>query len=466
MRAATGCPTVHDPANPMQPRGTSKEPRGPQAPGAALRAEAARALARVVFEGVSLRGALADANPRIGDSRDRALLAASLFAASRWWLRLDAALDVLTEKPLPAKARAVRALLVIGMAQLTVLGLAGYAVVAASVDAVRVLGQPRYAGFVNAVLRRFLRERATLDAKLDRQAVTHHAHPRWLIDAIVRDWPAFADAILAANNCEAPLTLRINPRRGDRATLLEKLREAGVDATINAVLPDAIVLAASTDVTRLPGYVEGEFSVQDGAAQRVADLLDLRDGQHVLDACAAPGGKAAHMLERAQIDLVALDSDSARLPRVHDNLARLGLGAIVLAGDAATPDAWWDGRPFDRILIDAPCSATGIIRRQPDIKLHRRAADIAPLVANQRRLLDALWPVLAARGRLVYATCSVLRAENEALIAAFLGAHVDARALPLPESFGHAAGSGRQNLPGEGGMDGFYYALLEKIGVA
>ena len=453
---------MHKPAKPMHASGAAKQRRQPETPGAALRAEAARALARVVFEGASLRSALADANPRIADPRDRALFAASLFSASRWWLRFDAALDALTEKPLPAKARDVRALLVIGIAQLAVLGLVEYAVVAASVDAVRVLGQPHYAGLVNAVLRRFLRERAALEAKLDENPVTRHAHPRWLIDAIARDWPDHVDAILAANNCEAPLTLRVNTRRGERAVLLENLRAAGVEAAVHADLPDAIVLAASTDVTRLPGYADGAFSVQDGAAQRVAELFDLRDGQHVLDACAAPGGKTAHLLERANVDLLALDSDPARLPRVHDNLARLGLGAIVLAGDATTPDAWWDGRPFDRILIDAPCSATGIIRRQPDIKLHRRGADIAPIAANQQRLLDALWPLLATGGRLVYATCSLLRAENEVLIAIFLDAHADAHALPLPESFGHAAGSGRQNLPGEGGMDGFYYALLEK----
>jgi len=439
----------------------SKPPRA-EAPGAASRAEAARALARVVFDGVSLRGVLAEANPRIADARDRALLAASLFAASRWWLRFNPAIDALTEKPLPPKAREVRALLVVGMSQLGVLGLAEYAVVGTCVDAVRTLGQPHYAGLVNAVLRRFLRERATLDAQLDRDAVARHAHPRWLIEAIERDWPAHAEAILAANNREAPLTLRANRRRGNRDALLEKFREAGIEATAPADLPDAIVLAQSTDVTRLPGYLDGAFSVQDGAAQRVVELLDAVDGQRVLDACAAPGGKAAHVLEHARVDLLALDSDAARLPRIHDNLARLGLAATVVAGDAGEPDAWWDGHPFERILIDAPCSASGIVRRQPDIKLHRRGADIAPLAAAQQRLLHALWPLLADGGRLVYATCSLLRAENEAVIGQFLAAQADARALPLPQGFGHAAGSGRQHLPGEGGMDGFYYALLEK----
>ncbi|MFC5488895.1 16S rRNA (cytosine(967)-C(5))-methyltransferase RsmB [Dokdonella soli] len=434
-----------------------------QAPGAALRAEAARALARIAYEGVSLRHALADANPRIADSRDRALLAASLFAASRWWLRLDAALDALTEKPLPARAREVRALLVVGVAQLAVLGLADYAAVGSCVDAVRLLGHTPYAGLVNAVLRRFLRERAMLDARLDREPVTHHAHPRWLIDAIRRDWPQQAEAILEANNHEAPLTLRVNRRRCTRDDLLGKLRDAAVDASAHVELPEAIVLAASTDVTRLPGYADGLFSVQDGAAQRVVDLLDLAAGQRVLDACAAPGGKAAHILECAEVELFALDSDAARLPRVRENLARLGLAATVAVGDAAEPAAWWDGRPFQRILIDAPCSATGIIRRQPDIKLHRRGADIAPLAVTQQKLLRALWPLLAPGGRLVYATCSLLRAENEAVLAEFLAACDDARALPPPERFGHAAGAGRQNLPGEGGMDGFYYAVLEKI---
>ena len=211
-----------------------------------------------------------------------------------------------------------------------------------------------------------------------------------------------------------------------------------------------------------PATPTGLFSVQDGAAQRVADVLDLADGQRVLDACAAPGGKAAHMLERADLDLVALDRDASRLPRVAENLARLGLSADVRGGDAMQPHTWWDGRPFDRILLDAPCSATGIIRRQPDIKLHRRASDIAAMAKTQADLLDALWPLLAAGGRLVYATCSMLRAENETVLAAFRAAHAQANVVPVPPSFGCAAGAGRQHLPGGEGMDGFYYAILEK----
>ncbi|MCK9538020.1 16S rRNA (cytosine(967)-C(5))-methyltransferase RsmB [Dokdonella sp.] len=431
-------------------------------PGAQLRAVAARALARIVFDGQSLRVVLAAEQPRIADVRDRALFAAMLFAATRWWLRHDATLGLLLERPLPARAREVRALLVLGVVQLAVLELPPHAVVAACVEATRLLGQPRHAGLVNALLRRFLREGDALAANLDQDPVTRHAHPRWLIDAIGHDWPAQADAILAANNREAPLTLRVNRRRVTRDALRARLAEAGHEAAAPADLPDALVLARGADVRRLTGYAEGAFSVQDGAAQRVVDLLDLAAGQRVLDACAAPGGKAAHILERATVELVTLDVDPTRLPRLGANLDRLGLAASIVAGDATQPQDWWDGRPFARILLDAPCSASGIIRRQPDIKLHRRAADIASLAALQRRLLGALWPLLDPGGRLVYASCSILRAENEAVLADFLAACDDARALTLPPGYGHAAGAGRQNLPGEGGMDGFHVAVIEK----
>ncbi len=433
-------------------------------PGAASRADAARILARVVFDGVSLRGAFDARAARSTDPRDRALLAASLFATSRWWLRFDAVLARLMDRALPSKAREIHALLVLGFVQIDVMRMPEYAVVAACVDAARLLGQPRLAGLVNAVLRRYLREREALLAELDRDPVTRHAHPRWLIERLAADWPEDVEAILAANNCEASLTFRVNRRRADRESLIGRLQAAGVQAVAHAQLADAIVLSESTDVSRLPGFVEGHFSVQDGAAQRVADLLDLRDGLRVLDACAAPGGKSAHALERADIDLVALDSDAGRLPRVRENLARLGLAANVLHGDAGHPQNWWDGQLFDRILLDAPCSATGIIRRQPDIKLHRRHGDILPLAGVQARLAAALWPMLAPGGLLLYATCSVLRAENEAVIDGFLGAHSDARVRPLPEACGHAAGEGRQNLPGNEGMDGFYYARVEKAG--
>jgi 16S rRNA (cytosine967-C5)-methyltransferase len=431
--------------------------------GASLRADAARAMARIVFDGVSLRAAFDARAARNADPRDRALLSATLYAGSRWWLRFDAALSRLVERPLPPKAREVRALLVLAFVQIEILGMPEYAVVAACVDAARVLGQPRHAGLVNAVLRRYLRERAGLLAALDAEPVTRHAHPRWLIDRLMQDWSRDADSMLAANNREAPLILRVNRRRADPGTLKQRFDAADVACSVPAGLPDALVLAESTDVSRLPGYAEGLFSVQDGAAQRVVDLLDLRDGLRVLDACAAPGGKSAHMLERARIDLVALDSDEARLPRVRENLARLGLDADVRHGDAARKAEWWDGRVFDRILVDAPCSASGIVRRQPDIKLHRRASDIAVLASAQTRLLAATWPMLAPGGTLVYATCSVLRAENESVVADFLAAHPQARIREVPAAYGVTAGQGRQNLPGSEGLDGFFYASVGKV---
>ncbi len=430
--------------------------------GAAIRADAARILARVVFDGVSLRSGFEARAARNADPRDRALLSATLFSASRWWLRFDAVLAQLLERGLPKKAREIHSLLVVGIVQIEIMAMPEYAVVAACVDAARLLGQPRLAGLVNAILRRYLRERSSLLAEADRNDVSRTAHPQWIIDRITSDWPRDVPAILAANNCEAPLTLRVNRRRCTTENLLERLAGASIDAESPAHLVDAIVLSESTDISRLPGFAEGWFSVQDGAAQRVVELLDVSDGQRVLDACAAPGGKSAHILEHADVQLTAMDSDAGRLPRLRENLSRLGLQANVVHGDATRPQAWWDGQPFDRILLDAPCSASGIIRRQPDIKLHRRAADIAALALIQRRLGAALWPMLAPGGKMLYATCSLLRAENEAVMAELLGSHADARTLPVDERFGRAAGSGRQNLPGNKGMDGFYYALVEK----
>jgi 16S rRNA (cytosine967-C5)-methyltransferase len=259
------------------------------------------------------------------------------------------------------------------------------------------------------------------------------------------------------------MTLRVNARRTTAAAYVARLAAAGIDA--EAGPGQVVTLTRAVPVARLPGFADGEVSVQDAAAQRAAELLlaaPLAPGSRVLDACAAPGGKTAHILERVDVELVALDRDPARLPRIAENLARLGLRADIREGDAALPEPWWDGRPFDRILLDAPCSATGIVRRQPDVKLHRRAADIAPFAATQKRLLDALWPLLAPGGRLVYATCSVLRAENEAVLAAFRADHADAMQSGVPAAFGRAAGEGRQNLPGMGRMDGFYYAIVEK----
>ena len=424
------------------------------------RALAAQALQAIVA-GESLRAAFAAFSTKLSDSRDRALLSALLHAGARWWLRFDAALDTLLTQPVRVREPQVHALLVLGLVQLEILRLPAYAAVAATVDATRALGRPKFAGLVNAVLRRWLRETDARNAQLDSDPATRSAHPRWMLDAFALDWPAQRETILAGNNAQAPLTLRVNRRRSTRADYLQQLLDSGVAASAPPGLPDALMLEESTDVTALPGYAQGAFSVQDGAAQLSADLLDAGDGARVLDACAAPGGKSAHILERADVELLALDSDARRLARVGANLQRLGLSATLRQGDAAQPRDWWDGRPYDRILLDAPCSATGVIRRQPDIKLHRRASDVGALAATQARLLDALWLLLKSGGRLVYATCSLLAAENSRQIEAFLARHADASPGDFLPAW-HAAGVGRQNLPGEGGMDGFFYAIVEK----
>jgi 16S rRNA (cytosine967-C5)-methyltransferase len=442
------------------------------------RALAAEVLADVALRGASLRECLNPAQARLADPRDRALLTALCNEGARWWLRHDKALDRLLDKPLRKREPVLHALLVLGLVQLEILHLPPHAAVAATVEAARALARGGFAKLVNAILRRWLRERDALNAELDHTPATRTAHPRWLIEALQHDWPEHADAILAANNKPAPPMLRVNARRGSRENVLAALTQAGTEATAHPFLRDAVTLTANTGVTRLPGFAEGHFSVQDGAAQIAADLLDLRDGLRVLDACAAPGGKACHMLERADVELLALEREPARAASIEQNLARLGLAqppsgatdrphatscrAAVCTGDAGEPAAWWDGQPFDRILLDAPCSATGVIRRHPDIKLHRRAGDIAQLAREQQRLLAALWPLLAPGGRLVYATCSVLRTENETVVGAFLAQHPDARTLTLELPVGHSAGTGWQILPGEGGLDGMFYAVLDK----
>ena len=423
--------------------------------GIATRVSAARVIDVVLHRGRSLKATLAAALPALADPRDRALVEAIVFTALRQRARFDAALEAWLAKPLGARDHELRALLHAGFAQLS-LGMPDHAVVAATVDAARALGRPHQAGLVNAVLRRAQRE--GLPAAGDEAA-----WPRWLAQRIRTDWPGQADAIFAASAEEAPMWLRVHARATTRDGYLERLHEAGIDGQVDASLPDAIRLDAALPVQQLPGFDDGVVSVQDGAAQRVADALSPRPQARVLDACAAPGGKAAHLAERdPSLRILALDVDSRRVRRMQDGFARLKLDIEAAAADATRPDTWWDGVPFDAILLDAPCSATGIVRRQPDVLLHRRETDIAALVDAQATLLDAAWPMLAAGGTLLYATCSILREENAAQVEAFLARTADAALEPLEAGFGHDTGFGRQRLPGEAGMDGFFYARLRK----
>jgi 16S rRNA (cytosine967-C5)-methyltransferase len=427
-----------------------------------VRALAAEALASIALSGHSLREVADRALPKLADSRDRALLTALLNEGARWWPRFDAAMDRLLDKPIRRNEPVIHALLVTGLVQLETLEMPPYAAVAATVEAARELRRPRLAGLVNAVLRRWQRERDTLNAELDAIPATRHAHPGWLAKAIAGDWPDQADAVLAASNQEPPLMLRVNRRRATREAVAAALATAGQEVTLHPWLSDGLVLPHSTDVTRLPGFKEGHFAVQDGAAQVPADLLDVANGQRVLDACAAPGGKACHVLERADVDLLAVEYEAPRATRIRQNLERLGLHATIAVADAGDTAAWWDGTPFDRIMIDAPCSATGVIRRRPDVRLHRRATDIDALVAQQSRILAACWETLAPGGRLLYVTCSLLRQENEGVVGAFVEGRTDAAVLPISLPVGQAAAIGWQILPGDGDLDGMYYALLER----
>lgn len=426
------------------------------------RALASHVLAAVAIDGASLREALAPAQTKLADSRDRALLTALVNEGARWWLRFDCALDSLLDKPLRKREPALHALLVLGLVQLEIMELPPHAAVAATVEAARSSGRGGFANLVNAVLRRWLRERESLNAQLDRDAQTRTAHPQWLIEAIARDWPEHVDSILAANNLPVPPMLRVNGRRATRDEIIAVLRARGINARAHSWLQDALILDENTDVARLPAFRGGKISVQDGAAQLAADLLDARDGMRVLDACAAPGGKTCHLLEHADIELLALEREPSRAARIRENLQRLGLDCELRTGDAGEPASWWDGKGFDRILLDAPCSATGVIRRHPDIKLHRRVEDIPALACEQSRLLEALWPSLKPGGHLLYATCSILCTENEDVIEQFLHRHSDAQPMPFALEIGREAGAGRQILPGEGGLDGMYYAVLEK----
>jgi len=340
-----------------------------------------------------------------------------------------------------------------------------------AVSAARSRHKPS-SGFVNAVLRRFLRERETIVEAVERDPVGATNHPAWWLERLQRDWPDRWQAIVAADNAHPPMTLRVNARRLGAADYVARLADAGIAAQV--VGPHAVALTTPLPVTRLPGFEQGDVSVQDAAAQLAAPLLlgpGLPSGARVLDACAAPGGKTAHLLELADLDVLALDTDADRLQRVRDTLQRLSLQARTLAADAGQPSAWWDGEPFDAILLDAPCTASGIVRRHPDARWLRRAADVDALARTQARLLDALWPLLAPGARLLYCTCSVFKAEGQSQIDAFLQRHADAslpdgppspgHLLALPDNGAMAQSSGR--VPAiQASPDGFFYALIQR----
>jgi 16S rRNA (cytosine967-C5)-methyltransferase len=434
-------------------------------PGAALRALAARSLVAVLAEGRSLKAELAEVLPQIADPRDRALFEAICFAVLRHRRRYDFVLSQWLARPLRDRDYIVHCLLLCGLAQIDELKLSAHAAVGATAEAARDIGRAPMVGLINALLRRATRE--PLPASDSRAVQT--SHPDWLVAALTEDWPEDIDAILAANNQPAPMWLRVNEKQVSRDAYLKLFQNAGGSASAPEFPAQALRIDARFSPETLPGWRAGSVLVQDAAAQLAVDALALQPQEHVLDACAAPGGKCAQIAsivgERGS--LLALDVDERRLRKVRATLKRLQLetpNITLKAADAMRPGFWADGQSFDAILLDAPCSATGIIRRQPDVKWHRRAEDLPALVAQQAQMLDALWSVLKPGGRLLYATCSTLRDENERQVAAFLQRTADARAQPLDARFGRSSGAGRQRLPGEDAMDGFFYALLVRNG--
>ncbi|MEA5446198.1 16S rRNA (cytosine(967)-C(5))-methyltransferase RsmB [Gammaproteobacteria bacterium AB-CW1] len=423
--------------------------------------------ARLVDTVMAGRGSLAEhmVQAREGlEPRDAGFMQALVYGCLRHGPRLQFWLSRLLDKPLRPRDRIVGSVVMLGLYQLAFSRVPTHAAVSESVEAVRELDRPRATGLVNALLRRFQREQAALEEAMQISETACWMHPNWLIQAFRADWPADWQAILASGNEEPPMSLRVNRQRASREAVLAGLAETDIEAAPVAGLDDAIRLARPRPVDQLPGFAEGQFSVQDESAQLVADLLDPPAGARVLDVCAAPGGKTAHLLERAPtLDVTALDRDAARLKRVNENLERLGLQADCVAADARETARWWDGRPFDCILVDAPCSGTGVIRRHPDIKYLRRKSDIAGLATLQEAILAAAFSTLVPGGRLLYTTCSVLAAENAEVIERFLAREPAAEVVAIQVPGGQRSGPGWQRLPSAAGGDGFFYAGVRRV---
>ena len=427
-----------------------------------VRATAARVIGAVIG-GLSLNQVLPEKLNDVSE-RDRALLQQLSYGTLRQSPRLQAILKQLLDKPLRDKDRDVQGLLLCGLYQLNSTRVPDHAAVAATVDATRALKKHWAKGMTNAVLRRYLREREQLTQALDKAAAA--SHPAWLFQKILAQWPAAAAAIIDANNQQPPMTLRVNRGQASRDDYISSLKAHGIAAKAGSLSKHAIQLAVPIDVWDLPEFSAGRVSVQDEAAQMAALLLQTGAGERVLDACAAPGGKTCHILELQPelAELVAMDIDELRLQKVSENLQRLNLKAILITGDAASPPAALEPASFDRILVDAPCSASGVMRRHPDVKLLRRESDIAPLADQQLRILRGLWPLLKTGGTLLYATCSILDEENSQVIQRFLTEEADAALSDTEMAGSEPVTSGRQLLPSSGGTDGLFYATLKKAG--
>ena len=438
---------------------------------------AAFILQKILEEGESL-STLTKA-PWVHHMEDKSLLLQLCYGTLRHYFELESILHQLMEKPLREKDKILEYLLLVGLYQLRYLNIPFHAAVTETVNGAVALQKPWAKGLVNGILRNYLRQQITLTPDADE--TIRWNHPAWLIQEIQTAWPSHWESILSAHQKQGPFTLRVNERKISRAAYMELLSKENKNAHAHPWIQSALTLEVPCAVELLPGFKEGWVSVQDGAAQLAGFLLPLeKDGKsqanspparssqgaspyRVLDACAAPGGKACHLLERyPDLILTALDVSESRQERTKENLTRLGLNAHLVMGDALNPSAWWDGEIFDAILLDAPCSATGVIRRHPDIPFLRRKEDIPALAATQNLLLEALWPLLKPKGSLLYATCSILPMENDQVVQGFISSHPEALVQPLSLPQGEKTNLGWQCLPGEGDMDGFYYALLQK----
>lgn len=425
------------------------------------RGVAVSVLTKVIQQGQSLSTLLPHSFQSLPPER-RALAQELCYGTLRWAPRLEAILTLLLDKPLKDKDSDIHVLLLIGLYQLAYMEIPDHAAVSETVAVTAQLKKGWAKGLVNALLRRFQRERQSLESKMEQDPVAASAHPAWLLELLQQAWPDDWQAIVNANNQRPPMSLRVNRSRLSRDAYMQALDAEGLAAIRSPYAPDALILERPVNVDQLPGFNRGEVSVQDSAAQLAALLVAPEAGMRILDACAAPGGKTGHLLEIcSDIDIIALDIEDNRLKRVEENLQRLGYSAELIAADASRSD-WWDGKHFDRILLDAPCSATGVIRRHPDIKMLRQPDDIPNLVTLQATILETLWPMLKSGGLLIYATCSILPEENNRQLANFLANHDDAMEQPIEAGWGRNAEIGRQILPNQDRMDGFYYAVIEK----
>jgi 16S rRNA (cytosine967-C5)-methyltransferase len=427
------------------------------------RATAALILAEILTGKGSLSAALDPHRER----SDYQLLQEMCFGCCRWFHQLDFLLEQLLSKPFKKKDQDLRSLLVLGLYQLKFMRIPDHAAINETVSATGELNKRWARGLSNAVLRNYRRREAELLQNLQlADLAQRESHPDWLVSALTGSWPEQFEEILTANNRRPPLTVRVNLSRHSREQYMDKLGRAGLQTRPGQLAPSAIYFDHAVPVSNIPGFFDGEASVQDEASQLVPELLQLTPGLRVLDACAAPGGKTCHILESEDslTSCVALDRSPARLTKIADNLNRLQLQASLLLADGADTDVWWNEEAFDRILLDAPCSASGVIRRHPDIKLLLTPAQVEKLVVEQRRLLHALWACLKPGGLLLYTTCSVLPQENQAQIHRFLGEHADAKYEGITADWGVECESGRQLLPrADGGTDGFFFSLLRKL---